>query len=59
VFFAANGLFALYTALYWQREAWSLYNGAISYGLVGVLLVGEIVWRYLVILPRARRAEAA
>jgi uncharacterized membrane protein len=58
-FFAANGLFSLYTALYWQREAWSLYNGAISYGLVGALLVGEIVWRYLVILPRARRVEGA
>ncbi|AQH03647.1 hypothetical protein A9R05_31985 (plasmid) [Burkholderia sp. KK1] len=58
-FFAANGLFSLYTALYWPREAWSLYNGLISYGLVGVLIVGEIVWRFLVILPRARRAEAA
>ncbi|SAL46111.1 hypothetical protein AWB74_02031 [Caballeronia arvi] len=58
-FFAANGLFSLYTALYWSREAWSLYNGAISYGLIGVLIAGEIVWRYLVILPRARRAEAA
>lgn len=58
-FFAGNGLFSLYTALYWRREAWSLYNGAISYGLIGALLVGEIVWRYLVILPRARQAEAA
>jgi uncharacterized membrane protein len=58
-FFATNGLFSLYTALCWQREAWSLYNGAISYGLVGALLVGEIAWRYLVILPRARRMEAA
>ncbi|WP_250517203.1 hypothetical protein [Caballeronia sp. INDeC2] len=58
-FFMANGLFSLYTALHWPREAWSLYNGAISYALVGVLIAGEIVWRYLVILPRARRAEAA
>ncbi|MEM5366505.1 hypothetical protein V4C53_10725 [Paraburkholderia azotifigens] len=58
-FFLANGLFSLYTALYWPREAWSLYNGAIAYGLIGVLLVGEIAWRYLVILPRARRSEAA
>ena len=57
-FFAANGLFSLYTALYWSREAWSLYNGAIAYGLIGVLLVAEIAWRYLVILPRARRMEA-
>lgn len=58
-FFAANGLFSLHTALHWPREAWSLYNGAISYGLVGVLIAGEVVWRYLVILPRARRAGAA
>ncbi|SPB17734.1 membrane protein [Caballeronia novacaledonica] len=58
-FFVANGLFSLHTALHWPREAWSLYNGAISYGFVGALIVGEIAWRYLVILPRARRAEAA
>ena len=58
-FFLANGVFSLYTALYWPREAWSLYNGAIAYGLVGLLLVGEIAWRYLVIMPRVRRSEAA
>jgi uncharacterized membrane protein len=58
-FFLANGLFSLYTALYWPRAAWSLYNGAIAYGLIGLLLVGEIAWRYLVILPRVRRSEAA
>ncbi|BCF96269.1 hypothetical protein PPGU19_008380 [Paraburkholderia sp. PGU19] len=58
-FFLANGVFSLYTALYWPREAWSLYNGAIAYGLIGLLLVGEIAWRYLVILPRVRRSEAA
>src|SRR6266702_2557941 len=58
-FFLANGVFSLYTALYWPREAWSLYNGAIAYGLIGLLLAGEIAWRYLVILPRVRRSEAA
>ncbi|MBP0591445.1 hypothetical protein J8I87_17280 [Paraburkholderia sp. LEh10] len=58
-FFLANGVFSLYTALYWPREAWSLYNGAIAYALVGLLLIGEIAWRYLVILPRARHSEAA
>ncbi|GAB2910173.1 septation protein IspZ [Paraburkholderia jirisanensis] len=59
VFFVLNGAFSLYTALYWPREAWSLYNGAIAYGLIGVLLVAEIVWRYLVVLPRVARSEAA
>jgi uncharacterized membrane protein len=58
-FFALNGTFSAYTALYWGREAWSLYNGAIAYGLIGVLLVGEIAWRYLVVVPRAARSEAA
>ena len=59
VFFALNGAFSAYTALFWTRAAWSLYNGAIAYGLVGVLLAGEIVWRYLAVLPRAARSEAA
>ncbi|WP_133647835.1 hypothetical protein [Paraburkholderia flava] len=58
-FFALNGAFSAYTALAWSRGAWSLYNGAISYGLIGVLLGGEIVWRYLVVLPRAARSGTA
>ncbi|CAG4905552.1 COG4648 family protein [Paraburkholderia gardini] len=58
-FFALNGTFSAYTAFFWTREAWSLYNGAIAYFLVGVLLIGEIVWRYLVVLPRAARSGAA
>ena len=59
MFFAANGAFSAYTALSWSRANWSLYNGAIAYGLIGVLLVAEVIWRYLVVLPRAARAEAA
>jgi uncharacterized membrane protein len=59
VFFALNGAFSAYTALYWSKPAWSLYNGAIAYGLIGVLLVAEVIWRYLVVLPRAARPEAA
>ncbi|SMG16947.1 COG4648 family protein [Paraburkholderia susongensis] len=55
-FFVLNGAFSVYTALYWSRASWSLYNGLIAYGLIGVLLAGEIVWRYLVVLPRAARA---
>ncbi|RKE34646.1 putative membrane protein [Paraburkholderia sp. BL23I1N1] len=58
-FFALNGAFSAYTALYWSRASWSLYNGAIAYGLIGVLLVAEVIWRYLVVLPRAARSEAA
>jgi uncharacterized membrane protein len=59
VFFVLNGAFSAYTALFWSPAAWSLYNGAIAYGLIGVLLVGEIVWRYVAVLPRAARSEAA
>jgi uncharacterized membrane protein len=58
-FFVLNGAFSAYTALYWSRANWSLYNGAIAYGLIGVLLVAELIWRYLVVLPRAARSEAA
>ncbi|MDQ7978744.1 hypothetical protein QYH69_15965 [Paraburkholderia sp. SARCC-3016] len=55
-FFVLNGAFSLYTALCWPRDAWSLYNGAIAYGLIGLLFVGEIVWRYVVVLPRVARS---
>ncbi|EEA00473.1 conserved hypothetical protein [Burkholderia sp. H160] len=60
-FFVLNGAFSVYTALYWSRASWSLYNGLIAYGLIGALLAGEYVWRRLVVLPRAARAgsEAA
>ena len=59
VFFTLNGAFSAYTALFWTSAAWSLYNGLIAYGLIGVLLAGEIVWRYVAVLPRAARSEAA
>lgn len=40
-FFIANGLVALWTALYATLEIWTLYNGFISYILIAVLFVGE------------------
>jgi len=58
-FFVLNGAFSAYTALYWSRASWSVYNGAIAYALIGVLLVAEVIWRYLVVLPRAARSGAA
>jgi len=58
-FFVLNGAFSAYTAFFWSPDAWSLYNGAIAYGMIGLLLLGEIVWRYLVVLPRAARSGAA
>ncbi|MBI2380637.1 MAG: hypothetical protein HYV16_07780 [Gammaproteobacteria bacterium] len=40
-FLAGNGLIAAWTALFASREAWALYNGAIAYGLMGLMLGGE------------------
>jgi len=41
VFFAANGLVALWLALFGSLASWTLYNGLISYLLIGALLLGE------------------
>ncbi|GAB3246077.1 COG4648 family protein [Chitinimonas naiadis] len=40
-FFVINGSIALYTALWASDAAWALYNGLISYGLMGALFAGE------------------
>lgn len=45
VFFLLNGGAALYTSLYASLETWALYNGAISYGLMGLLFAGEYLIR--------------
>ena len=40
-FFVVNGAIALWTALAASDATWALYNGAISYVLIGALLLGE------------------
>jgi uncharacterized membrane protein len=45
LFFIGNGLIALYTALFASFDAWALYNGAIAYGLIGLLFGGEWLFR--------------
>lgn len=45
VFFAANGLVAVWTALQPDAGLWAFYNGVLSYLLVGALLVGERLFR--------------
>ena len=45
VFFIFNGGAALYTTLFTSLEVWALYNGAISYGLMGILFAGEYLIR--------------
>ncbi|WP_179402105.1 hypothetical protein [Burkholderia guangdongensis] len=58
-FFVLNGAFSVYTAMCWSRAAWSLYNGAIVYALIGALLVGEWIWRQWFVMPRHGGAGAA
>ncbi|MBN2342645.1 MAG: septation protein IspZ [Deltaproteobacteria bacterium] len=45
VFFALNGLVALYTVFFMSKEYWALYNGLISYLLLGSLILGERIYR--------------
>ncbi|WP_404420640.1 hypothetical protein [Thalassospira australica] len=40
-FFVTNALIAGWTALYANMEIWTLYNGLISYILMGLLFIGE------------------
>ncbi|WP_412175054.1 hypothetical protein [Kosakonia radicincitans] len=41
VFFMVNGGIALFTALYGDMRLWTLWNGMISYLLMGLLMAGE------------------
>lgn len=44
-FFIINGLISAWTALYASLEVWTLYNGLISYSLMGLIFVGEFAIR--------------
>lgn len=48
-FFVLNGAAATYTALYTSRETWVLYNGLVSYLLMGTLFLGERLIRPLLL----------
>lgn len=52
LFFAINGTIALSTALWGSIELWTLYNGLISYLIIGSLLAGEWLVR-----QRVKRAH--
>jgi uncharacterized membrane protein len=45
LFFVVNGFLALYTALFSSFDIWALYNGAIAYGLIGILFGVELIIR--------------
>jgi uncharacterized membrane protein len=55
-FFTLNAGAALWTALAASLETWALYNGLISYGLMGLLLGGEFLARGPVRRQEERRA---
>ncbi len=47
-FFILNGGVATYTTFFCSREVWALYNGGISYALMGILFVVEYIIRKIV-----------
>jgi uncharacterized membrane protein len=50
-FFVANGAVSLYTALWADPLVWTLYNGFLSYALIGALLLGEVLVRRRAMRP--------
>ncbi|WP_242538497.1 hypothetical protein [Trinickia acidisoli] len=55
VFFVLNGAVSAACALWGSRAQWALYNGVITYLLIGVLIVAEIVWRHAFVLREKTR----
>jgi len=51
-FFAVNGAVSGACALWGSRAQWALYNGVVTYLLIGVLIVAEIAWRHAFVLRR-------
>lgn len=44
-FFVVNAAIALYTVVFAPMKIWVIYNGFISYVLMGILFLGEFVLR--------------
>lgn len=45
IFFLLNGGVALFTVFIEDKMYWSIYNGAISYALMGLMFAGEFYYR--------------
>lgn len=45
VFFIVNAIASLYTTFYGSMESWTLYNGLISYLLMGFIFSAEFIYR--------------
>ncbi|MBI1359106.1 MAG: hypothetical protein GC155_02355 [Alphaproteobacteria bacterium] len=57
-FFVLNGSIALWTALEASLATWALYNGLVSYSMMGLLLGGEFLVRGPVRRREERRAAS-
>jgi len=51
IFLLINSSIALYTALETDMKTWTLYNGLISYLIMGLLFAGEFAYRKLILRP--------
>jgi uncharacterized membrane protein len=51
-FFVMNGAVSAAFAWWGSREQWAVYNGVVTYVLIGVFIVGELAWRHAFILRR-------
>lgn len=49
IFFVINGSIAAWTVFCASDKVWALYNGAIAYGLMGILFAGEWIYRKFVL----------
>lgn len=55
LFFIANGAIATATVVNGDMALWTLYNGLIAYLLIGALVVGEWLYRHLLLQRRSSR----
>ena len=46
LFFTLNGSMALFLAFFSSLEVWTLYNGVVAYGLLGLLFLVEFIYRH-------------
>lgn len=56
-FFIVNGSMALYTSVTTDIAFWAIYNGAISYAMMGVLFFGEYVIRQRLLQDESRSVK--
>lgn len=47
-FFVINGAIAFFTAIFFPEKIWAIYNGLVSYILIGILFTGEFIVRVIV-----------